>query len=250
MDVAESANAYEHTKGLADSNTDGAASHAAEAEAAAYLSSNMAGQVHAAAWDALIRSSNLQESADAEWEAVHDQTNSYEGVDASSWHYKRQAEQAGAHYLDVAALDLDCSPAAASQDTSTYSECVRSKAVNRCEARKPDAAADNTKEHPAEGQSAGTSAAVADHPSAVATSTAWRAEAARRVEARRQYYKCPCNSPAAHRQYKTPKGHHVRAQYYKNPANAPAPLDLLLPQPKQVSCASSFDAVLAIGPQC
>lgn len=250
MDAADLTNAYEHTQGLADSSTDEAADQAAQAEAAAYLSSNMAGQVHAAAWDALIRSSNLQESAEAEWEAVQDQTNSYEGVDASAWQYKRQAEEAGAHYLDVAALDLDCSPAAASQDASTHSECVRSRGVNRYEAGRPDAAADSKTEHPAQGQSAGTPAAVADHTSAVATSTAWRAVAAHKVEARRQYYKCPCNSPAAHRQYKNPQGNHVRVQYYKNPANAPAPLDLLLPQPKQVSSASSFDDVLAMAARC
>lgn len=112
--VAEDTNSYTSTTGASD---------AAVAEAAEFLSS-----VNAAhAWNAVV--------GDAP-ELGPDSANTYEGAE-QQWVKIRNAEEAGAQYLDISALDLECNTAAADSDAVTAAECERTVSVNKYEAPAP-----------------------------------------------------------------------------------------------------------------
>lgn len=228
--ISASTNAYED-----DSST---AYNAAVAEAAAYLTGGSTAVHHATAWDAVIGSQHVQDTTDNGRESVLGLTNRYESVQASSWHYKRQAEEAGARYLDVSVLDLDCSPAAVSTDAYVLQECMRSKAVNRYESSSPGAGSTPAVD-PAHELVEPAMASTAD--SAVLSAAAGVMD--HNAEAGRRYYKNPCNSPAGRDQYKNPQQQQpAQRKHYKNPANAPATLDVLLPQAAKVSCAHAVQS--------
>lgn len=229
-DISASTNAYEGSKaGAADAA-------AAAAEAAAFLTAASTGMAHAS-WDAVIGSHHQQDAASSQHgrEQLLHLTNSYEGVEVASWQHRCQAEEAGAHYLDVSTLDLDCSPAAVSRDPHARMECRRSRAVNKYEeggplsSQQPDPAA--------------TAAAAGAVDAAVAAAALAAASADTGVELGRSYYKTACNSPAVHELYKSPHGQQQREssrKHYKNPANAPTPLEVLLPQRPQGGKVSSW----------
>lgn len=205
----------------------------ASAEAAAYLTAApQAVLASHGTWDALVGGSDWQElrqPTEKERESVLGLTNGYEGVRTLSWQYKRQAEEAAAHYLDISVLDLDCSPAAVMQDPYARQECMRSKAVNRYESRST---------WPDEQQPEGPEAVqVAAEPQQAASRVISTASVGHCTEAARcrQYFKNPCNSPEGRRQYKNPCNQQPPLYYYKNPANAPAKLEALLPQTLKVN---------------
>lgn len=216
-DISASTNGYEDQR----SATSDAA---AVAEAAAYLTGASTASSAYAAWDAVIGSSQQHLGAtQQEREQLRAQTNRYEGVHASAWQYRRQAEEAGAQYLDVSTLDLDCSPAGISTDPHAYSECRRSRAVNKYETHKPRSVEEQAPEQ---------EIAVDDSVETVRAVAVGSADTS--VELRRTYYKTACSGPAGQDQYKNPRNQqqqHASRKYYKNAANAPATLDALLPQP-------------------
>lgn len=219
--ISASTNTYEEDSSTADDP--------AVAEAAAYLKAVH----HAAAWDAVIGCQHMQDSTEKERESVLGLTNTYEDVQAYSWQFKRQAEEAGARYLDISMLDLDCSPAAVSTDAYGQIECVRSNKVNRYESSNTGGASAFAMEPAYEhAECALLSAADSAVLSAEAGTTDCSAAAGRR------HYKNPCNSPTGRDQFKNPQQQRpAHRKHYKNPANAPATLDVLLPQAAKVSCA-------------
>lgn len=219
--IGASTNAYEDIASWAGD---------ASAEAAAYLTAAPVLASHGT-WDALVGGSGdwqeLRQPTQKERESVLGLTNGYEGVRTLSWQYKRQAEEAAAHYLDISVLDLDCRPAAVLQDAHTRQECMRSKAVNRYESRSAQPAASSADEQ----QPAGPVAVQAAAEPQQGVSRVLSTEAA----GRRQYFKNPCNSPDGRRQYKNPRNQQPPRYYCKIPANAPAKLEVLLPQAVKVS---------------
>jgi hypothetical protein len=200
-------------------------------------------------WDALVGGSEwqqeLRQPTEKERESVLGLTNGYEGVRALSRQYKRQAEEAAAHYLDVSVLDLDCSPAAVLQDPHTLQECMRSKAVNRYESRpaQPAGAASADEQQEPAGPETVQDAAAEEPQQAVSRVLSTASVGSHRTETAaarsRQYFKNPCNSPDARRQYKNPRNQQPQRLYYKNPANTPASLEALLPQAAKVRHAST-----------
>jgi hypothetical protein len=234
--ISASTNTYEEDSSTADDS--------AVAEAAAYLTAASTAVHHAAAWDAVIGSQHVQDTTEKERESVLGLTNRYEGVQASSWQYKRQAEEAGARYLDISVLDLDCSPAAVSTDAYAQQECMRSKAVNRYESSNTGALA----VEPALEHAESAIASTADN-SVLSAAVGVTDRSAPCLRAGRRYYKNPCNSPAGRDQYKNPQQQQpAQRKHYKNPANAPATLDVLLPQAAKVSCAvCAWDHCLLAG---
>lgn len=230
--VADASNAYEEgpdAAGISSSN------RLAAAEAAAFFTSSEAASRSGSSWDALLGAHGLTEGGEQqqreELAAAH-ATNQYEGVQASSWQYRRQAEEAAAHYLDVSLLDLDCSEAAVQRDAHAHAECRRSRAVNRYEAGAADALAataaaeeDEHDEHTPE--AAGARAAVLP-PQCGSSSSSLSSCSSTSAEARRLYFKNPCNSPLARGHFKNRSNHPMHRLHFKNPANAPASLAALL----------------------
>jgi hypothetical protein len=224
MDISTNTNSYE-----------GPSSNVAhEDAAAAYLHDASTGFVHApaasGAWDAIIGSQQLQRATAKERESVLDATNKYEGSKVT-WQHRRQAEEAGAHYLPFSALDLDCSPGA---DAAAQAECMLSRAVNRYESATAGAAAGGVDQQ----QQAGSE----HHDMLPSTRSAEPAHgsASNRIAAakleQRVYFKNPCNNPASQVQYKNrQRQQQGDRRYYKNPANAPTALDTLLPTAVKVS---------------
>jgi hypothetical protein len=167
-------------------------------------------------------------------------TNRYEGVHASAWQYRRQAEEAAAQYLDVSTLDLDCSPAGISTDPHAYSECRRSRAVNKYETHRL---------HGAEEQLLEQETAVDSGVETVLAVAEGSADTS--VELRRMYYKTACSGPTGQEQYKNPRNqqHYASRRYFKNAANTPATLDALLPQPQRDVKVRGLAALLYAGDQ-
>lgn len=211
--ISASTNSYE--------DFDEAADAAAVAEAAAKSMRASTGAVHP--WDVPAAQQQLQELTAKERESVLARTNKYEGVQALSWQYRRQAEEAGARYLDISLLDLDCSPAGLRKDPHAAQECACSKAVNRYESMQPGTAA-----------LAHADTAISSKAGASSNRVNNAAHAVNSAEALRKYYKNPCNSPTGREQYKNPQNQPAQRKYYKNPANAPATLEVLLPSTVKV----------------
>jgi hypothetical protein len=224
MDISSSTNSYEGP----GSNS------AAEEAAAAYLHVASTGYLHATAgvvWDAVTGSQQVQQPTKKEPESVLDLTNKYEGSQIT-WQYRRQAEEAGAHYLPITALDLDCSPGA---DAAAQAECMLSRAVNKYEAGTPGTVAGGVDHDqlPVSDQGPDALPSASAGPAGVSTSSSHLTTL---VAEQRAYFKNPCNSPASQVQYKNiQRQQQVHRRYYKNPANAPATLDTLLPTTVKVS---------------
>lgn len=225
QDIAPYTNVYESST---------ASSPAVVAEAAAYLTSRAAGAGHVAAWDAVLGSLHVPDLTEQGQLDVLGRTNQYEGVQTVAWQRKRQAEEAGSHYLDISALDLECSLAAVGGDASTNRECRRSQAVNRYERdmRQPLVMSEPDSSTAGAGDVTASSA-TADLPT-LQEVTGMKSLTRPLVAGQRYYYKNPCNSPEVHRQYKNPhnSNQQSRRRYYKNPqANAPAAFEALLMLP-------------------